>query len=358
MFAGDLHKRSKDITTIEGYVRCCRKTQEDIMKACTQLGVTKFVSLGDWYDKGYNADVAASLSDYDIDIKMANQLNGEFYGVIGNHIRIGMDSNPELHIIQPHNVYKSRAEVTRTEQIMRTPKVLRVHDVQISFMHHMMGVDNAEAYKPMREPWAKYHIALFHTPAVIPNAQLSKARYGYNTSSNTVIGRTLEGVDLAIVGDIHMPLGQFSIGTPTGTTTMIVPGSLTNTDSSEETRHSTINIPIVVIDDESNVTLKYHMFDLNVNLCTFKRKNNEKATEKLKMLRGKTLPTLHEQAGSESVTYTGATLNPYTTLSGFMKAQGYTDTDKKLVSAIMRTPEDLDALVRIFYNDELPVTDA
>ena len=133
MFAGDLHKRSKDITTIEGYVKCCTAVQLELMQLCKELNIEYFVSLGDWYDKGYVSDVAVALADYDFDIRMSNQLNGNFYGLIGNHIRLNMDSNPELHIIQPHPIYASRRVVSRDSQIMKTPEILRINNVQISF---------------------------------------------------------------------------------------------------------------------------------------------------------------------------------------------------------------------------------
>ena len=79
MFAGDLHKRAKDITTTEGYVNCTLAVQRALMQEIQNKDVTKFVSLGDWYDRGYSSDIAASLSDYDIDIKMNELLHGEFY---------------------------------------------------------------------------------------------------------------------------------------------------------------------------------------------------------------------------------------------------------------------------------------
>lgn len=346
MFAGDLHKRSKDITTIEGYVECTLAVQKTLMNDINVLGVDYFVSLGDWYDKGYAVDISASLADYDLDIEMANQLNGKFYGLIGNHIRLGMDSNPELHIIQPHPKYKPRRKTPRTEQIMKTPEVLRIRDVQISFMHHQQGIADVTEYKPTRCEWAKYHIALFHTPAIIPTQKLQGTMYSYNASSTSKIAETLRDVDLAIVGDIHTPLSTFTVSSESGSTTVIVPGSLTNTDASDQNRHTTISIPIVDIDEESHVALSYHVFDLLTNRLTFNKKNVEKSMEKLRSLRGKARADLHTP--SEVVSVLASQEMTYTSLNAFMQAKGYTTRDKELIRSVLNEPENLDKLLEIY----------
>jgi len=344
LFGGDLHKRPKDISTIEGYANCVKEVQRDLMALIINKNIDKFICLGDWYDKGYVNDIAASLVDYDLDIKMMELLKGEFYGVIGNHIRLSMDSNPELHLIQPHPVYKSRHATNRTEQIIKTPDVLRVNNVQISFMHHDMHKEKVEEYKPKREPWAEYHIALFHTPLVIPNAQLANTQYGFNVSSNTAIARTLEGVDLAIVGDIHKPLGKFNIETSTGTAMMIVPGSLTNTDAGEANRHTSILLPLVTIDDNSNVTLEYIPFDLKTNLVTFKAKkvNNNK----LQSVRGNSIEDLHDT--SVFAATVGNRDEMLMSLNTYMNMKGYTAKDKDLVRAVLQEPENIAKLIGIF----------
>ena len=349
-FAGDLHKRSKDITTIEGYVNCTIAVQKSLMCLIKDLKINYFISLGDWYDKGYAVDVASSLADYDIDIQMSELLQGKFYGLIGNHIRLNMDSNPELHIIQPHPVYKSRRASLRKEQIMKTPNLLRIHDVQISFMHHQKDITNVLLYQPHREEWAKYHIALFHTPMIVPNSQLIKTKYGYHSSTNLKIRQVLEKVDLAIVGDIHTPLGQFPVNTQTGRTTMIVPGSLTNTDSSEENRHTSIMIPILTIKEDSTVKLEYYNFDMKTNLLTFKKKNVEISYDKLKTLRGKVEKDLHKS--EENISILNNQENVYTSLNAFMQAQQYTEKDKKLIRQVIHNPGDLETLIHIYKEDD------
>lgn len=344
LFCGDLHKRAIDITTIEGYVKCTAVVQKSIIKEIEERDIDYFISLGDWYDKGYVADVAASLVDYDLDLQMSNVLKGKFFGVIGNHIRLNMDSNPELHLIQPHPYYKSRRKVGRSEQVIKTPNTLRIGDVQISLVHHRVEVDDVLEYKTVREPWAKYHIAVYHTPMIVPNAKLIDVGMGYHSSPNSKISEVLWNVDLAIVGDIHKPLGQFVINTGERNTVMIVPGSLTNTDSGDTNRHTVINAPLLTITKDSEVKLEYVTFDLNTNMLTFKPKTDDNSKAKLKTIRGKArVDVLTEEGSTTSLTEIGSEL---TSLNAFMKAHGFTDSDKQLVKGVLKNPERIDLLLK------------
>ncbi len=67
LLGGDLHKRMKDITTIKGYVEVCNQIQIDLMDKIKEHNITHFISLGDWFDRGYCSDVAAALTHTDID---------------------------------------------------------------------------------------------------------------------------------------------------------------------------------------------------------------------------------------------------------------------------------------------------
>lgn len=339
-FAGDLHRRPKDITTVLGYMVANNAVTESLEKLVVEEELSHFVSLGDWYDKGYDASVPHALSHVDDDRRLSDLLQGNLYGLIGNHIRLGMDASPELHIIQPHPLYKSRVKIHRNEQIMKTPDTLMIGSVQISFLHHRIEYESVEQYKPKREAGVTYHIALFHTSKIIPTAQLVGTNYAYNASPNSAIARTLEGVDLAIVGDVHDALGMFRFNE----TTMIVPGSLTNTDSAESGRHHFINLPIITIHDDSKVTLKFKEFYLHTNLITFKPKVESEANSKLQSKRGKTIEDLYPQ---ENATHTVLSQGIHN-LNDFMLQQNYTDVDKQLVRSVMTNAEDLKTLVKIF----------
>lgn len=357
MFAGCLHKRHKDITTIEGYTECTRAVQNSLMEEIEKNNIDIFVSMGDWYDKGYGTEIMSSLADTEIDRKMAEQLKGEFYGVIGNHIRLNLDTNPELFLIQPHEKFKTRRKVNRKEQIIRTPDKLIINGVQISFMHYNQYAHNALDYKPKREDGVKYHIALFHTPLVIPSSELYKLNMQYDASSNSSIQQCMEGVDLAIVGDIHKPLGQFDVTHPDGKiTTMIVPGSLTNTNAGMGSRHNNISIPIVEISDSGTVKLEYLFFDLHTNMLLFKMKDESSKDNKLKTLRGNNVRDLYESSNDGNIVEALHDDMVSMSLNLFMRRQGYTKSDVDIVNSIINDPQNIDAVLKSYTEGILNVT--
>lgn len=349
MIAGDLHKRMKDITTIRGYTNVCRKIQLDLMQAIKELGITHFISLGDWFDSGYGSDVAAALSHTDIDREMASLLNGNFYGLIGNHIRIRMDSNPELFLIQPHPIYKSRHKVTRDYQILKTPRDLVLNGVQFSFLHWMKEAENAYAYKAMIDKSCHFHIGLYHSEYVIPSAYLHGMGMMSTVNDSSAISSALENIDIAIVGHIHKPIGTFVINKRDGSkTTMIVPGSLTNTDAGEVSRHSEIDIPIIDIDDDGTPALSYYKLNLRTDELVFMKKNlSDDAREKLKSLRGNAKETLYEEL--EAASFIGE--SGFISLNSFMREQGYTPGDKNLIRNVINSPDDVNRLVSIYKED-------
>lgn len=348
LYGSDLHKRMKDKTTIRGYAKVTIDVQLDIMQELREGGYTHFISGGDWFDQGYGSDVAAALTHTDIDKMMAEQLNGNFYGVIGNHLRINMDSNPELFLIQPHKYYTTRHRVVRQEQIIKTPDELFLNGVQISFCHWNKDAKGAADYYRPRRPDTHYHIALFHTPYVIPTSRLSSMGMHGIVNENSQIFKALKGVDLAIVGDIHKPLGTFRIDRTDGTaTTMIVPGSLTNTDAGEGSMHHSIEMPVIEIDEDGTVSLSYKHMDLHTNRLTFLKKEiEEKALSKMKTLRGNNVPTFYESL--ETSTFGSGEREAYQSLNSFIKKQGYSETDIDLLKMVLNSPEDIDSMVKCF----------
>lgn len=345
-FAGDLHKRPKDISTIKGYVKCCDAVQDSIIKTIIQEEITHFVSLGDWYDKGYVDDISSALADTSREEYMSKVLNGNFYGVIGNHIRLRLDSNPELMLIQPHPTLKSRKQVKRDEPIIKTPNHIRIGDVQISLVHHIYNSESIEDYSVHRLPGVKYHIACVHDPRFIPNHKLSLTNVPTTQSLDSQIARVLKDVDLCICGDIHMPLGMFDLSP---TTKMIVPGSLTNTNAGLKGRHSSIKMPIITIDDETNqVSFNYLEFDLHLNMLTFDEKGQEKVAEKLKTIRGNNLEKLYGDKPLEGIISSGISSM---SLGSFLKEQQYTENDKQLIRLTLKDPSNLLNLVKTHYED-------
>lgn len=345
-FAGDLHKRPKDISTIKGYVKCCDAVQDSLIKMLEEEGITHFVSLGDWYDKGYVDDVSSALADTTREEHMSRMLNGNLYGVIGNHIRLRLDSNPELMLIQPHPVIKSRKGVKRSHQIIRTPSNFMIGNVQFSLVHHQPDAETIEDYSIYRMPGAKYHVACVHDPKFIPNSQLTRSPHPPTLSRDSQISRVLSGVDLCICGDIHMPLGMFDVSP---TTKMIVPGSLTNTNAGVRGRHGSIKIPIITVDDETDsVSFNYYDFDLHLNMLSFDEKAEQKVVDKLKSIRGNNLAELYDNKPIEGIIASGISSLSF---GSFLTSQQYTQNDRQLIKTTIKDPTNLTELVKVHYND-------
>lgn len=347
MMAGDLHKRMKDITTIQGYCEACRRVQTDIIRAIRKLEVTHFISLGDWFDGGYGSDVAAALTHADIDRLMSERLNGNFYGLIGNHIRIRMDSNPELFLIQPHPIFTTRHPVSRREQIIKTPDRLVFNGTEIIFMHWNADADGAMDYKVPIDAEMKHHIALFHTEMIIPGSLLAGLNMGNDVDDDTTISEALEGVDVAVVGHIHKKIGSHRIvGRNGNSTLMIIPGSLTNVDSGEKNRHDYIDMPVIDIDEDGSYTLHYFKLNLHTDMLQFMKKAelDEETKKKLKSLNGNNKEALYEDLQASSFVGESA---EFITLNRYMQRNGYTQEDKSMVRSVMKNPEDVQSLIAI-----------
>ena len=344
MIAGDLHKRMKDISTIKGYCNACKNVQLDIINFIKQNGVTHFISAGDWFHGGYGSDVAAALCHTDIDRDMAEALNGNFYGVIGNHIRIQMDSNPELFLIQPHPVYRSRHDVNRNEQIIKTPDRIVLNGCEFLLKHWNPVAEGALDYKCELDPECKHHFAIFHTEQIIPAPLLHGLNMGHVISDESNISKALNGVEIAIVGHIHKVIGSHVIRSTNGKDTlMIIPGSLTNTDAGKKARHDYIDIPIITIYESGEYKLEYHRQTLHTDELTFYQKTEED-TGKLKSLNGNTKENLYSEL--QATAFIGDN-QQILTLNRFLESQGYTKSDKTQIRSVIRNPEDIDTLVYI-----------
>lgn len=343
LLAGDLHKRPKDISTISGYCLATARVQDDLVKSIIDHEVTHFVSLGDWYDKGYVSDIPAALVDVDRDIHMSNVLNDNFFGVIGNHISLSLDSNPELHLIQPHDRYVSR-RTYRDRQVIRTPEVLNLdHGLQISLLHHS-DENRVSAYKSTRNTDTKFHVAVYHTPLIIPSSKLPTNIFLKGMTSNEEIEKVTRGVDLAVVGDIHTPIPPFEIHHIDGSVTvMVVPGSLCNNNSSKV--HPMISAPMITADEEG-VSVRYLPIDLHTNMLTINATVEAKGeVEKLKSFRGKSSSVLKSELDPTLRIET----HSVGSLSTFLRSQGKGDQkDIDLITSVCANPTDIIRLAEIF----------
>ena len=351
LVVNDFHKKMKDVTTIKGYVDVQNKVQSELTDSIVKEGFNKVIINGDWYDGGYGSDTASVLAHTEADRKMYETLGGELYGVIGNHIRVRMDSNPELFLIQPHPYFKTRVPVDRDYQIIKTPDKLLLNGVQISLCHHNRYAKGARDYIVERDENAHYHIALYHTEDVIPSNVLYNAGYGTMVSEDSQIAECLWNVDYAIVGHIHKPIGAFPIRLPNGRVcTMCIPGSLTNTDSGLNARHDYVDAPVIEIDDDGKVTHSYFRINMHTDELHFAEKVDNSAT-KLKTIRGNAKKNLYTDE-EEITTLFENDPKTFTSLNSFMLKQGYSDSDKELIQTVLDSPTDIKKLMEIWNKRE------
>lgn len=342
LLGGDLHKRGSDISTIKGYRKVFIKVQYALMDLIRELKITKFISLGDWYDKGYQTSsespVRESALDQRMDQEMNRLLNGEFYGLIGNHIRLGYASNPETILIQPNELFKvDTGNIKIKEQVIKTPKVLTVNGVDIHFMHNKPDERSILDYKPELRPDAKYNIALFHTDHIISSSENFGA-----TSTYSNVAKCLEGLDLAIAGHWHKPREMTTVGK----CNLIIPGSLTNSDSSLDTRHTVVNLPVIEIDDDGKVSLFFKKFGLFTDELVFKNKTEVVEDTKLKSLRSKTFEKVMSTLQMDNMPLENNSLLHIG--QWMMTVEKYSLIDVDMVKTVIDDPHNIDKLVDLF----------
>ena len=343
----DLHKRTKDITTIRGYVEANQRVQRDIYNFIKENNVDIFISAGDWYDGGYGADIGAALVHTASDIELHKLLKSQFYGVIGNHIRVRMDSNPELFLIQPHDTFVSRWKCDRDYQIIRTPRYIYVDGVQFSLCHYNFMATCAADYKPIRLPEAKYHVGIFHTEKVIPYTLL-RGLNQYMVSNNNDIMEALSNVDYAVVGHIHKPLGKTIVEHENGWKTVVnVPGSLANTEYSEVSYHEYVLLPMFEISN-GDVSVTDVEFSLHTECCEFSKKGSVSSDEiKLKSLRSNSKEFLYADMVGQTVLEED---QMYMSLNLFLEKNNYTKADKELLKLVIRDPNTTEPILQSYRN--------
>ena len=116
-------------------------------------------------------------------------------------------------------------------------------------------------------------------------------------------------------------------------------------------RHSEIKLPLITINDDNTVKLEFLLFDLKTNLLEFKleEKKEKDKDSKLDGIR----------AGRKKIQYSTdsglieleASPSMYT-LMNLTKRLGYSEADKKMITTILHTPNDVGALIDIYTRSE------
>lgn len=314
LFAPDLHKRDVDFTSIKGYTKACELVQEDILAQLRSYENPVFISLGDWYDKGYRS-VARQFSDMNYDRAISQTCNGNAYICLGNHFYLERDSNPEMYIIQPNAIYKPKDEVMSSKPIFKVEDYIVIRDIQISFFHFSK---TDKTYIRKREPGVKVHIGIYHDDCVVPSDIRNEAGY-FGTTSNSYLSSIYEDIDLAIIGHIHASIGTRIFVRTDGTQVpLIVPGALAITENKDVVKHEFVKCPVLYITDDGKSLLETVDISTHMDVMKFYDKKEQKISESLDIM------------GTGSVM--DIPTPSHVSLTSFLKGKGYRDWELDILN--------------------------
>lgn len=330
----DLHKRYKDATSIKGLIEVQQKIQEDIIKFNKENNITHNIITGDWYDRGFHG-LGMAYGAIEMDRRLSKSVDGNVYLCVGNHFYLERDENPEMYIIQPNPFIKPQMSIPVPEEpIFKLVDKLKIGTVQIDFFHYNKLNKDYVAY---REPDTTYHIGIYHDDSVVPG--WVREMDGYTgTSSQAYINKIYANIDLAIHGHIHAKVGTTSIELMNGSKVpLIIPGALGITQNKEVYKHTEVELPLIEIDDDSNITISMVPFSTHMSELRFYETKKKK-----KVISEETLN--HIANNQVKLTTSNAEL---VSLPVFLTKRGYGRRHLNLVNAAVSDTLNLATAVRI-----------
>lgn len=317
LFAPDLHKRDVDFSSIKGYMRAVELVQQDILRYLQSLDTDEnyFISLGDWYDKGYRSTGRVYIDAF-YDKAIADAVDGNAYICIGNHFFLERDANPEMYLIQPSYLYQPKDSVPMSEPVFKTVPYLKIGPVQISFFH--FNKQDKYYVRPVEEG-ATFHIGVYHDDCVLPSDIRNLAGY-HGSTSNDYLNSVYSNVDMAICGHIHTALGVKNYTLNSGRTVpIVVPGALAITENKEIVKHKSVECPVLTIHDDGSFDMNYVEFSTHMDLLKF-YKIKEKTI-------GETLEIMGTGSGEHI-------LPTAVSLKDFLRKKGYSESDVQKIMDI------------------------
>lgn len=327
LFAPDLHKRDVDFSSIKGYMGAVEQVQKDILAFLQNLNADKkyFVSLGDWYDKGYRSTSRVFIDTY-YDNEIAKAVDGNAYICIGNHFFLERDANPEMYLIQPSYLYQPRDVVPMEKPIFRTIPSLRIGNVQISFFH--FNKDDKH-YIQHVEPGVDFHIGLYHDDCVLPSDIRNLAGY-MGSTSNDYLNAIYSNVDMAICGHIHTAIGVKNYTLNSGKSVpIVVPGALAITENKEIVKHHSVECPLLTVYDDGSFDIKYVEFSTHMDMLKFYKIKETKLEQSLEVM------------GTGTGDYN---LPTAVSLKDFLRRKGYSENVVEIIMGITPGQTDVTTL--------------
>lgn len=262
----DRHKREDDFKTIKGFIEAQSKQTDEILKCIEEEGITHVIEMGDLYDRGYHK-VGAQHADTMDEIAISDAVNGNYYGLIGNHLFLERDSNPEFYLIQPNN-YAHLQPATKKKfrkQVIKVQDSLIIGNTQFSFFHY--DKDNKNYIRPVAEG-VKYHVGLYHDDEVVPNSVRAACNIPTQISSS-YLNKIYSNVTIGFCAHVHVPIGKVYIQLSDGRKVpLFIQGSMLPTSSKESEIFQSVTLPILnIYEDSCNISTKEiscHIGDLKI----------------------------------------------------------------------------------------------
>lgn len=275
LFVTDMHKKYTDMKSIRGSIPVQHEIQMDIIEYVKKAHVTHIVITGDWYDKGFHG-LGPAYSAMEEDRLLSESVNGNVYICLGNHFYLERDENPEMYVIQPCEFMKPRNLLQLADKpIFNCVPQLRIGSVLISFFHYSKTNKN---YIQLRPDDVTFHIGVYHDDRCVPGWVREREGFG-GTSTNMELSAMYNNVDLAIHGHIHSKIGLTAVQLPDGRKVPLwIPGALGMTQNKESIKHTSVELPIVDIEDDNSVSIAKAEFSTHIDKLQF-YKVSTKATK-------------------------------------------------------------------------------
>lgn len=272
----DRHKKAEDFKTIKGFCDANSLVSDDILDFVKKESITHVISLGDLYHRGYN-EMGAQYADTLDDIMLSDAVNGNYYLVVGNHLFLERDANPEFYLIQPNKYPHLQPSTNRRfkKRVIQVEDELVIGCTQFSFFHYNKENKN---YVNRIQDGVKFHIGLYHDDVMIPNS--ARSQVGLETKvSNDYIINTFSNITAAFGGHVHNKIGKVVITLPSGRKVpLYLQGSLGITSSKLSEYHNSVNMPIIYCYDDK-CTIGFSEFSLHTDKLTIYREEDKMPEE-------------------------------------------------------------------------------
>lgn len=338
----DKHVRDVDFKTIKGYKDALRANILDQIEYCENNEVTHVIDTGDIGDKGFR-DLSQAYSWENLFKRWRKSC--DYYSVIGNHLFLEMDSNPELFWIQPNQYIRPKDPnyIMPAEPLIKVVPQLIIGTVMFSF-HHYSRKDK-EYYCP-RPPGITHHHAVYHDDVVIPS-NIQNDYNLYRNISSEYLKRVFDNVDSCTVGHIHKDYGLVHMIVGGRQIPMDIPGSCCLTAVSQRDMHTEVKLPQYDIFDDGTLVKSYVTFSLHLDKMRLYKGTEKKVPKEIQEAANETRDfNIQERAGEILAKTSSQKLDPVT----FLRSMGYTDTGLQLYQQAQDGVLTLTSAIDVVFN--------